>query len=114
MANLMGLVRELKRQKDRAQAEVKRLDAALGALTSLNGRAGRRGPTTISAAARKRIADAQRARWAEWKRSSIRNPENVTSMTACFRGLTESKMAQSWLRSGASLLRSWESWAAAR
>lgn len=74
MPNLGGIVRELKTQRDRAQREVERLNAALTALGNLgigNGRsnrgpaAGKRKP--MSAAARRKIAAAQRARWAKWK-----------------------------------------------
>ena len=74
MPNLRGIVRELKTQRDRAQREVEQLNAALmalGSLGNMNGRsrqvraAKKRRP--MSAAARKRIAAAQRARWARWK-----------------------------------------------
>jgi hypothetical protein len=76
MPNLVGIVRALKTQRDRAQSEVERLNAALTALGNLgngNGRskrglaASKRKP--MSAAARKKIAAAQRARWAKWKKN---------------------------------------------
>ena len=74
MPNLTGIVQQLKTQRDRAQKEVDRLNAALIALGSLGNRnAGlKRFPTgkkrkPLSAAARKKIATAQRARWAKWK-----------------------------------------------
>jgi hypothetical protein len=74
MPNLGGIVRELKTQRDRAQRDVERLNAALTALGNLGGmdrRARRvlaaRKRKTMSAAARKKIAAAQRARWAKWK-----------------------------------------------
>jgi hypothetical protein len=66
MANLEGIVQQLKQQRDR-------LDAAIRALTSLDGAAGtsRQGGSpkrrTLSAAARRKIAAAQRARWAKIK-----------------------------------------------
>ena len=66
MANLTGVVRELRKQRERAQQEVKRLDSALAALAGLNRTGVRRG--RMSVAARKRIAAAQRARWAKWKK----------------------------------------------
>jgi hypothetical protein len=61
MANLDAIVKELKQERDR-------LDAAINALTSLSGntlRASRTGH--MSAAARRRIAAAQRARWARFR-----------------------------------------------
>ena len=75
MPNLGGIVRELKTQRDRAQREVERLNAALTALANLgsgNGRSKRvlaRKRKPMSAAARKKIAAAQRARWAKWKKN---------------------------------------------
>jgi hypothetical protein len=74
MPDLTGIVRELKAQRDRAQRGVEQLNAALTALGNLasgNERskrvwaAGKRKP--MSAAARRKIAAAQRARWAKWK-----------------------------------------------
>lgn len=74
MPNLGGIVRELKTQRDRAQREVEQLNAALTALGDLGGGNGRsnrglaaRKRKPMSAAARKKIATAQRARWAKWK-----------------------------------------------
>jgi len=68
MANLSGVVRALRMERQRATKQVERIDAALAALGSLNsrGRAGKRGHT-MSDAARRKIAAAQRARWAKVK-----------------------------------------------
>jgi hypothetical protein len=79
MAKLSGLVVALKTERDRAQKQVEQLNAALAALGGV-GHAGVRSPRgravkkrrPMSAAARKRIAAAQRARWAKWK-SARRN-----------------------------------------
>ncbi len=79
MIKLSGLVVALKTERDRAQKEVEQLNAALAALGGL-GRANARSPRNqtvkkrrpMSAAARKRIAAAQRMRWAKW-RSARRN-----------------------------------------
>ena len=75
MSNLTNVVMELRRERDVAQKRVEQLDQALAALGSLDGL---RSPVrdvrklgtkrrTMSAQARKRIAAAQRARWAKWK-----------------------------------------------
>jgi hypothetical protein len=61
MGNLSGVVRHLKNELERAQSEVRRFGAALAALGSSNSN-GRR---TLSAAARKKISLAQKARWAK-------------------------------------------------
>ena len=70
MENLSNVVQLLRNERERTQKELNRLEAALAALESpsSNGR-GR----VISAAGRKAISLAQKARWA--KRSSIGNAE---------------------------------------
>jgi hypothetical protein len=78
MANLDNVVQQLKKERDQAQRRIDQLDEALKALGGLGGARGRVGRVaraqmpgkrgrTMSAAARKRIAAAQRARWAKWK-----------------------------------------------
>ena len=74
MPNLSGIVQQLKTQRDRAQKEVERLNAALMALGNLGSQSGGlgrvrtdKGRKSLSVAARKKIAAAQRARWAKWK-----------------------------------------------
>jgi len=75
MSNLAKVVAQLQQQRDVAQKQVEQLDQALAALDSVDGsrsrgrtaqNVGRKG-RSMSAAARKRIAAAQRARWAKWK-----------------------------------------------
>jgi hypothetical protein len=68
MANIESIVQQLRQERDR-------LDAAIRALTSVGGGTGQStastGATpkrrTLSAAARRKIAAAQRARWAKVK-----------------------------------------------
>jgi predicted RNase H-like nuclease (RuvC/YqgF family) len=75
MPNLVKVVAQLRKQRDEAQRQVEQLEQALSALGSLDGLRSRGRSThavgtkgrTMSAAARKRIAAAQRARWAKWK-----------------------------------------------
>lgn len=76
MTNLTGVIRQLRKEKQRVHGEMERLNAALAALGSLGGPGGKakrslapkvRRP--MSAAARKKIAAAQRARWAKWKKN---------------------------------------------
>ena len=79
MANLSQLVDDLEAQRKQAKLDLDRLDAAITTLRKLNGSSNvtnigtaRRGRRRLSAAARKRIADAQRARWAKWKQQQKR------------------------------------------
>lgn len=66
MARLGQILRMLRNQRAAAEAEVDKLDRAIEALGEVGGKApGRQGGARhMSAAARKRIAAAQRARWA--------------------------------------------------
>lgn len=75
MSNLDKVVLQLRKERDEVQKRVEQLDQALAALGSVDGshtkgrgrQSSGRKPRTMSAAARKRIAAAQRARWAKWK-----------------------------------------------
>ena len=62
MANMSGVVQQLKKERERAQKQVQRIDAALAALGSVNSNGASR---TMSADARRRISLAQKARWAK-------------------------------------------------
>ena len=75
MLNLTKVVRQLKNEREQTRAKLTQLDTALKVLGEVGtagvrafGRqttSGRRKP--MSAAAKKRIAAAQRARWAKWR-----------------------------------------------
>jgi hypothetical protein len=76
MTNLTGVIRQLRKEKRRVHGEMERLNAALAALGSVGGleRKSKRSRkpkvrTPMSAAARKKIAAAQRVRWAKWKKN---------------------------------------------
>jgi len=82
MANLAGVVQQLRKERDQAARTVQQLDAALAALNGVSGgkRIGTR--SRLSLAARARIAAAQRARWAKvrGKRAQTAQKPNVVSM----------------------------------
>lgn len=69
--NLAQILADIQTRRNEAQKELRGLDAALNALQGLTGqnrgRSARRG-RHLSAAARKRISDAQKARWAKFKK----------------------------------------------
>jgi hypothetical protein len=75
MVNFRRAVQQLTEERDQARRKVEQLDLALKILNNLGGPDRRVGgahrvPTVrrrMSAVARKRIAAAQRARWAKWK-----------------------------------------------
>jgi hypothetical protein len=85
MANLSGVVQQLKKAHSKAQEEVKRLGAALAALGSLTGRSPARRRGTLSAAARRKISLAQKARWAKRaskSQASTARPKRTMSAAA--------------------------------
>ena len=72
MADLTKALRQLREERSRTQNHLKRLDEAIVILGKVLGsgrgqKNGRHAPRKLSVAARKRIADAQKARWAKWK-----------------------------------------------
>jgi hypothetical protein len=76
MTNLTGVIRQLRKEKQRVHGEMQRLNAALAALGSLGGLEGKakrsRAPKVrrpMSATARKKIAAAPRGRRAKWKKN---------------------------------------------
>jgi hypothetical protein len=68
MSNLSGVVRLLKKEQDRLTSELHRIGAALAVF----GKAYRKGTGTrrLSKSARARIAAAQRARWAKFRKNA--------------------------------------------
>ena len=73
MANLAETVKDVVQERSRMAGQIKKLDKVISVLRKLDGSgpsgarksAGKRRP--MSAAARRKIAAAQRARWAKWK-----------------------------------------------
>jgi hypothetical protein len=60
-----SIVSQLRREKTNLAGELKQVDAALSVLGRLNGRSSIRPKRILSASARRKIAAAQRARWAK-------------------------------------------------
>lgn len=63
MANLSAVVEQLKAERERVRKEAQRIDSALAALGSISNR-------TVTAASRRKMAAAQKARWAKVKRAN--------------------------------------------
>ena len=80
MKNVSGVVQQLKRELERAENEAGRFRAALAALGSSVSNGLRR---TMSAAARKKISLAQKARWAERNgQAEAARPKRIVSSAA--------------------------------
>ncbi len=74
MADLVKVIRQLENQKSEIEGQLSRVNAAVAALNGLSGKNGS-GKSAIggsarimSAAARGRIAAAQKVRWAKWRK----------------------------------------------
>lgn len=73
MANLTGILQELEATREKLQRELSSIESAIAALRGSNGNSrtsssnATRPRRFMSVAARRRIAAAQRARWAKWK-----------------------------------------------
>ena len=100
MANLAGVVQQLRKERDQAARTVQQLDAALAALNgdSYGRRTGAR--RKISAAGRARIAAAQRERWARvrgnggQKQNVVRMPKKKTMSAAARRKIAAAQRAR--------------------
>jgi hypothetical protein len=70
MANLSGFVKQLKDERARVEKQLSALNAALTAFVgTYKGSAKSKGMRTLSAAARKKISLAQKARWAKRRKN---------------------------------------------
>ena len=82
MANLDNALQQLRAERKQAQLQVEKFDQAIAVIESLNGsgavRTSTRPTRTVSAASRRRMARAQKARWAK-----LRKPQqSVTAESA--------------------------------
>jgi hypothetical protein len=80
MANVSGVVEQLKKELERAKKEVEQFGLALVALGSSSSKGNRR---TLSAAGRRKISLAQKARWAKQNaQAGAARPKRAVSATA--------------------------------
>ena len=71
MANLSSIMKQLKKERDRVKRELSGLEAALTAFASAySGTKPSRKRRKMSAKSRAKIAAAQRARWAKYRKSA--------------------------------------------
>ena len=86
MSNLKNALQELREKRNRAQKEVEKLDRVISGIESLNGFAVSREPIQpkriISAASRRKMALAQKARWASVRKQSQPVMAGKTSVPA--------------------------------
>jgi hypothetical protein len=74
MSNLENALKELREKRSKAQIEIEKLDQIISGIESLNGTVTLHKPTqptrVISAASRRKMALAQKARWASVRKQS--------------------------------------------
>jgi len=85
MANVSSIIAQLKQERDRVERQLSGLNAALTAFAGVYSGSARNGngKRQISAAGRKRIAAAQRARWAGIRgKAKVATPKRTMSASA--------------------------------
>jgi hypothetical protein len=75
MSNLQNALHELRQRRSRVQQEVEKIDQLISGIESLNGTGGAREQSSqpkriVSAASRRKMAQAQKARWAAIRNGS--------------------------------------------
>jgi len=112
MANLTSVLVQLREERTQAQQQVEKLDEVIAVIQELVGRDGSasggqrqgRGRRTLSAAARRKIAAAQRARWARvrsqeqpktsrQKKHWSQLPENKTRVLQLVKRMNRARLA---------------------
>ena len=92
----MDIIAQLKAERDKASQQFNALDTAIRALSGLNSTGATGGRRTMSAAARARIAAAQRARWARTRGQKVVSIAPKRHISAA--GLARIRAAKRWAR----------------
>jgi len=84
MASLTNALQQLREERKRAQLQVEKFDQAISVIESLNGsgasgRGAARPTRVVSAASRRRMAQAQKARWAKLRKPAQSAAGKTTS-----------------------------------
>src|SRR6266851_8169610 len=81
MANLENIVQQLRQERDRIDYAIQAL-SAIGSRPNTTGNTRTKNKRTVSLAARRRMAQAQRARWAKVKSAPKLTPVRTMSASA--------------------------------
>lgn len=97
MRNVSSILKQLKAERDRVAKQLSGLNAALTAFANVYGGSAINGKRQISAAGRKRIAAAQRARWAKVRgKARVATPKRT--MSAASRRKIAAAQRSRWAR----------------
>ena len=94
MKHMSGVVQQLKKERERARRQVQRIDEALAALGSVGSNGTSR---TMSAAGRRKISLAQKARWAK-QRASDHAPKPKRTISAAGRKRIAAAQRARWAK----------------
>jgi hypothetical protein len=72
MANVPSIVKQLKRERDRVERQLRGLNPAVSAFAGVYGGGQTKKRRKMSARSRAKIAAAQRARWAKFRRGKMK------------------------------------------
>jgi|SRR5208337_895909 len=92
MAGLLKILATLKAERERLQQDLKKLDSAVLALESLTKKTPGKGQRKMSYGARRKIAAAQKARWAKWKTKQTGQRISIHAVS----GRSRKKRGGSW------------------
>ena len=99
LANLSGIMRQLKKERDRVQQQLTGLNAALEAFAGVyRGQNGTKPRRKMSAKGRARIAAAQRARWAKVKGQTKGPKPSKRTMSASARRKIAAAQRARWAK----------------
>src|SRR5229473_722203 len=95
MANIEGIVQQLREERDRLDAAITALESvsSTGGNTRTAGRPSTGGKRKVSALARRRMAQAQRARWAKAKSAPKLTPVKLTPVKRSMSASARRKIA---------------------
>ena len=93
MSNLSGIVKQLKKERDRVERELSGLNAAIAAFVNVY--AGSKAKRKVSAKSRAKMAAAQKARWA---RANGQAPKAKRTMSASARRKIAAAQRARWTR----------------
>ena len=97
MVDVSSIVKQLKQERDRVERQLTGLNAALTAFANVYSGSAINGKRQISVAGRKRIAAAQRARWAKVRRKAKVAAPKRTMSAASRRKIAAAQRAR-WAR----------------
>jgi len=96
--NLSGIVKQLKKERDRVERQLSGLNAAIAAFVGVYGGTGSPRRRRLSVRARAKIAAAQRARWAKFRSQKVVPITRKRTMSASVRRKIAAAQRARWAK----------------